>query len=316
MAERWLLADLGGTHSRVGLATGGALDARSLRRYRHARFDGFEAVLHAYLAEQGSPEIHALCAGVAGPVRAGAARLTNHSWQIDSAALRAAFGVSTCLLLNDLQAQAYALDDLPGTSVTPLFPGASSPPPEAARLVIGLGTGSNVAVAHHVAGRLFVPPAESGHASLPFASGAQARLLACLETLQPHRPMESALSGPGLSHIHRFVTGRSLPPQDILAAYHAGEPGAAETLGLFVPLLGQVAGDLALAHLPMGGVFLIGGLARAVAPLLAPLGFLARFTAKGPYAPILHDIPVSLITDDNAALLGCARHLGQSLSRR
>lgn len=310
MAERWLLADFGGTHTRVGLAQNGRLAAQSVTRFRNDGFDGPQALLHAYLADQGSPAIAAICAGVAGPVRSGIAQLTNHRWQVNGAALAADLGARSCHLLNDLQAQAYALDDLPDTAITPLFPG-TPPPPGATRLVIGMGTGSNVAVAHRIGPDLFVPPAESGHAGLPFASGIQADLLAWLETLHPHNPMEKALSGPGLSNIHRFVTGRSLTPRDILAAYDADDADAARTLRLFVQLLGQVAGDLALAHLPMGGVFFIGGLARAVAPLLAPLGFLDRFTAKGPYTPILQDIPVSLITDDTAALLGCARALRQ-----
>lgn len=314
MAERWLLADLGGTHTRVGLATGGTLDTESLRRYSHDRFDGLEAVLRTYLAEQGSPSITTICAGVAGPVRAGAAQLTNHDWHINSATLAEALGAKSCHLLNDLQAQAHALDDLPAAALTPLFPGAT-PPHGTTRLVIGLGTGSNVAVAHRIGDQLFVPPAEAGHASLPFASGLQADLLAFLEAGHPHLPMESALSGPGLSTIHRFVSGQVLSPREVLAAQQAGDPAAAETLGLFVRLLGQVTGDLALAYLPAGGIFFIGGLARAVAPLLAPLGFFESFTAKGPYAPILRDMPVSLITDDNAALLGCAHHLRQSLAR-
>lgn len=95
---------------------------------------------------------------------------------------------------------------------------------------------------------------------------------------------------------------------DIGGTAHAG---ATATLTAFVRLLGTVLGDLALNHLPMGGIYLIGGTARAVAPYLLPLGFADSFTAKGPYSALMREMPLNLITDDNAALLGCARYLRQ-----
>lgn len=313
MTERWLLADIGGTNTRVGLAGPSGLRADSLRSYPNAAFDSPAALLRAYLGQMQPGPVHALCAGVAGPVRAGTAQLTNHPWLIDAAELRAATGAAHVHLLNDLQAQGYALDDLAPDQITPLFPGAC-PAAGATRLVLGLGTGANAAVVHVTSAGLLVPPAESGHASLPYAPGKLAALIDHLGQTAAHRPMECALSGPGLGHIHHWLTGMSLPPDRIIAAHLAGDAHATETLHLFSRLLGQIAGDLALAHLPMGGLFLIGGTARAIAPCLAGTGFHDAFTDKGPYAPILHDIPVSLITDDTAALLGCVRHLRQILS--
>ena len=77
--------------------------------------------------------------------------------------------------------------------------------------------------------------------------------------------------------------------------------------------MGTVMGNLALTHMTTGGVFLIGGAARMVASHLLPLGFPEYFTAKGPYTPILQAMPLTLITDDHAALSGCARYLRQNL---
>lgn len=314
MAELWLLADLGGTRTRTGLASRDRLLAGSVRSYRNADFSGLVPLLRTYLEALAPGPVTALCAGVAGPVRDGRAQLTNHSWQVDSAVLARATGAGRAMLINDLQAQAYALDDLPPHSVTPLFPGAATPPPDAARLVMGLGTGCNIAVAHRGPAGLFVPPAESGHASLPFCDGQLGDLVAHLGTIQPHRPVEAALSGPGLGHIHRWLGGADPAPERIIAAHSAGDPLATRALRLFARLLGKVAGDFCLAHLPMGGLYLIGGTARAVGPYLHDLGFLPEFVAKGPYEDILRDIPVSLITDDTAALRGCARCLRQCVS--
>jgi len=310
MAERWLLADLGGTNTRVGLGNKAGLIPDSARSYANAGFDGLAPLLQTYLDDAKAENIAALCAGVAGPVMGESAQLTNHNWLIESSALRSATGVSDVYLLNDLQAQGYALDDLSAGRVTPLITGAQADK-TATRLVMGLGTGCNVAVVHCTPQGLFVPPAEGGHATLPHCDGDLGALIAHLGHDNPHRPIESALSGPGLQNIYRWLTGTDLSPDQIIAASDAGNPLARQTTDLFLQLLGTVAGNLALAHLPMGGLYLIGGMARAIAPSLTSSGFHTAFAAKGPYSAIMQDIPIYLIDDDMAALRGCTRYLGQ-----
>ncbi|MFN3211117.1 MAG: glucokinase, partial [Roseovarius sp.] len=189
-------------------------------------------------------------------------------------------------------------------SVTPLFPGRSDA--GGPRLVLGLGTGCNIAVAHRTGEALFVPPSESGHMTLPDARAFRT-LYDVLRRDFPHLPLEAALSGPGLTRLHRFHTGETLKPDEILAQ----KPR--RTLRSFVALLGLAASGLCLSHMATGGLYLIGGTARAIAPQLKPLGFTDMFHPRGPYTDILKNIPVSLVTDDNAALRGCARHLWQCL---
>ncbi|WP_371227565.1 ROK family protein [Roseovarius sp. 2305UL8-3] len=314
MTERLLLADLGGTNTRVGLGNGAGLITDSARSFSNADFDSLTPLLQAYLSDIGTPPITALCAGVAGPVNGEAAQLTNHDWMIKASALREATGATEVRLLNDLQAQGYALDDLTPDSVTSLFPGAATSD-DATRLVLGLGTGCNVAVVHRTSLGLLVPAAESGHTHLPHCDGNLGKLITHLGQSHAHRPIESALSGPGLQNIYHWVTGSDLPADQIIVAAIKGDTSARKAIDLFTQLLGTVAGDLALTHLPMGGIFLIGGLARAIAPFLADSGFHAAFTAKGPYTAIAQDIPVLLIKDDMAALRGCARYLRQEMTQ-
>lgn len=311
MADLWLLADVGGTTTRVGLARDGRLDRDSTDSFRNADFAGLCDVLDHYLKRHSTPP-SALCAGVAGPVRDGTAQLTNLDWFIDSAELANVTGAQDIHLINDLAAQGYALDDLDPADVTPLINRAT--PPEAARMVMGLGTGSNIAVVHRTPQGLLIPPAEAGHSSLPHSDGATGVMIAALSGKNAHRPLEALLSGPGLGRMHAHLNGDTLTPDRIIAAHLGGDAGATATLTAFARLLGTVLGDLALNHLPMGGIYLIGGTARAVAPFLLALGFEESFGAKGPYHQIMQDIPLSLITDDNAALLGCARNLRQRKS--
>jgi len=312
MAERWLVADVGGTNTRVALADPTGIAPDTIRSFRNTGFAGLAPLLSDYLATQRPGPVAALCAAVAGPVRGDRAQLTNFDWLIRTDDLRAATGAKTVHLVNDLQAQGYALDDLPTGSVTPLFPGAPAPR-GAPRLVLNLGTGCNVAVVHDAGRGLFVPAAESGHSALPHATGRMGALFDHLRNRHPHLPVEAALSGPGLSNIHEWVSGTRATPETVMAQVAAAHAEARETLALFARVLGHVAGNFALHHLPMGGLYLTGGLARAVAPHLADLDFHGPLTARGPYTDIVRDMPVSVITTDDFALSGCARYLHQCL---
>ena len=313
MAERRLLADLGGTNTRLALADGTGLLPDTIRRYLNDAFDSFESVVSAYLSETAPGPVAALCAGVAGPVLGETAQLTNHAWHIDAANLRRITNTPHIHLINDLQAQGYALDDLPPGAVQNIFPGQPAPP-DAPRLVLNLGTGSNVAVVHRRPEGLFVPAAESGHSALPHATGLIGAFFDHLGDLQSHRPMETAISGPGLSNIHAHLTGARLSSTDIVNAAHH-DPAARDTLALYCEILGLIAGNFALHHLPAGGLYLTGGLAQSIAPFLPGSAFLDRFTARGPYTAIVSAIPVSVITDDSFPLLGCARYLRQVTDR-
>ncbi|WP_135506066.1 glucokinase [Roseovarius aestuariivivens] len=303
MADR-LLVDLGGTTARVGLAGARGVLPETVQTMPNADHPSLAALLATYLTGIQAGHIHALCAGVAGPVRAGTAQLTNHSWLIEAATLAAATGADHVHLINDLQAQAWALDDLAPEALHPLITGTADP--DGPRLVLGLGTGCNVAVAHRTAAGLLVPPSESGHTTLPDAPDFRA-LYDDLRSGHPHLPIEAALSGPGLFNLHRHLTGDTLTPQQIIAA------APPETLQAFTHLLGLVAGNLCLAHMATGGLFLIGGTARAIAPHIGQ-GFRDSFTARGPYTPILRALPVTLVTDDTAALAGLNRCLASRLA--
>ena len=299
-----LLVDLGGTHCRVGLGDETGLLPETVASLRNADFPDLPSLLQNYLTAQRPGPLRALCAGVAGPVRGDAAQLTNHAWHIEAKALAQATGADTVHLLNDLQAQGLALDTLAPGTLTPLRPG--TPDPKGARLVLGLGTGCNVAVAHRIGETLVVPPAESGHTPLPDCPDLRP-LYDALRKDHSHLPIEAALSGPGLTRLHHWLTGETLTPQQIIAA------NPPDTFALFSRLLGEAAAPLCLHHMATDGLFLIGGMARAISPHIIWEVFTPAFTARGPYTGIVENIPITLITDDTAALRGCAQYLSQTI---
>ncbi len=310
-----LLVDLGGTNTRLGLADRTGLLDDTLHKHPNADYPGLAEVIYAYLDDLRPGAICGLCAGVAGPVRGQSARLTNYNWLIEADALCRATNATEVHLINDLQAQGYALDDLVPGDIVPLR--KCEPPREGAtRAVLNLGTGCNIAVVHSFGDVLHVPAAESGHSNLPFLSGRLAILFEHLGKAHPHLPIEAALSGPGLSNIHAWMTGRQDAPQAIIDAAGQGAADALETVSLFVETLGCVAGNFALHHLPMGGLYLSGSLSRAIAPFLSDPVFLKSFDARGPYSDLVSGIPISVIDRDAFALLGCYRYLRQVLDNK
>ena len=313
-----LLADIGGTNTRVALARGADLLPDTMRRFRNADHASLDSVLGGYLQQEGQPDCLGACVAVAGPVRAGEARLTNLDWTITRASLARAAQAEHVAVLNDLQAQGHALGHLADGAVQVIHPG--TPEPGARMLVIGIGTGFNCAPVHTGGGTRLVAPSEVGHATLPLRTTEELELAAHLHRRHGFAAIEDVLSGRGLGQVHAWLSDcagqpTGLSSAEILARADLDDPLAIQALRLFVTFLGRVAGDLALAHLPYGGIFLAGGMSNAVAPWLPRLGFAEAMGDKGRFGPLAERFGVSIIRDDNAALNGCAHHLAPLLEK-
>lgn len=311
-----LVADTGGTNTRVALAEGTRLLEHTIRRYRNAEHDSLAAVLETFIAEEGNVDCAAAAVAVAGPVRDGRGTLTNLDWEIDEATVARATRAERVAVVNDLQAQGHALGHLAPEALTTVVPGPAHAA-GATRLVIGVGTGFNAAPVHEGTFGRLVAPAETGHVTLPVRSEADLRLARFLEREHGFASVEDALSGRGLGHLYAWLGNeagedRNATAAEIMDALKDGsDPRAEEAARLFVRLLGTVAGDLALIMLPFGGVYLAGGVARAFAPWLTPFGFAEAFRDKGRFGPFMESFSVTVIEDDYAALHGLANHLAR-----
>jgi len=309
-----LVADIGGTNTRVALADGTRLLPDTIRRYRNAGYAGLETVLREYVATEGDVNAKAACVAVAGPVRDGRGTLTNLDWTIDKPTLQRATGAETVSILNDLQAQGHALGHVDPDNIRSIVPGADAGP-QAAQLVIGIGTGFNMApVLDPDTGRI-VTPSESGHANLPIRNARELALCEFVSTAHGFPAVEDVLSGRGLERVYAFLGQEASDPReaqakDIMAACADGSDArAVQAAKMFTRLLGTVAGNLALIQLPFGGIYLVGGVARAFAPYLNDFGFTDAFRDKGRFAGFMNNFAVNVIEDDYAALTGSANHL-------
>lgn len=316
-----LVADIGGTNTRVALARGAAVLPDTVRRYANAEFPGLETVLRRYLADEGGVDPAAACVAVAGPVRDGRATLTNLDWTIDEATLARAARAETVAILNDLQAQGHALGHIDGAKARVVIPFPAAPE-GATKLVIGVGTGFNAAPVFETPAGRFVPPSESGHVNLPVRDAADMRLCDWVSTAHGFPAVEDVLSGRGIERVFAWLGEEEGEPgeasaADIMAAVAQGGDGRARRAAAVVSrMLGTVAGNLSLIQLPFGGVWLAGGVARALAPHLAECGFVEAFRDKGRFSGFMGNFGVGVIEDDFAALTGSAAHLASMLRRR
>ncbi|WP_417719143.1 glucokinase [Salipiger sp.] len=311
-----VLADVGGTNTRVAISHGPDLDRESTKRFKNSEFNGIGDVLRAYLAESDAVPT-AACVAVAGPVRDGAGQLTNIDWHIDRQSVSDATGAGVVSILNDLQAQGHALGRIAPEYLTAILPGKPAPD-QSARLVIGVGTGMNAAPVFRLGNRTLVPPAEAGHTSLPVQSEADLRLLDFLRRKHSGPGTEDVLSGRGFEQVHAWLceedgAGSPLDAAEIMTRMEAGEDRPRRAVEVFSRILGRVCGNLALNTLPFGGIYLIGGVTRHFGPHLLDCGFAEAFRDKGRFSEFMDQFPVSLVTDDYAALSGCASHLTEQV---
>ncbi|EYD76614.1 Glucokinase [Rubellimicrobium mesophilum DSM 19309] len=311
-----LVADIGGTNTRVALAHGTEVMADTIRRYANAEQPSLEAALRRFLSESGDVQVVGACVDVAGPVKDGRGTLTNRDWTIDTTTLAQATGAKVTAILNDLQAQGHALGFLDLSKTSTILPFAEAGR-DATKLVVNVGTGFNVAQVFETGTGRLVPPAEAGHVTLPVRSEADLRLARFVGAAYGFGSVEEVLSGRGIVQVHDWLGQEESDPTrmtsaEIMAAMSQGGDSRAVRAGrIFVRMLGAVAGDLALTTLPFGGVWLVGGLARAFAPYLLDFGFVEAFRDKGRFSGFMEAFGVGVVEDDNAALVGCASHIAR-----
>lgn len=316
---RVLAGDVGGTKTLLQLAEfepGALRPQRVLResRYDSAAYADLTPLLDDFLHNDNGP-LHGACLAVAGPVQGDAGhqtcRLTNLPWQLDSQRIAANLGLPAARLINDFQAVGYGIEALSADELITLHHGTAHA--QAPRVVLGAGTGLGVALLIPCNGRHEVFPTEAGHMDFGGGDELQDGLLAFLRAEFGHVSWERIVSGPGLVNIYRYLLARDgaddeaglLQAADPAAAIAAADDArAAAALALFVRLYGAIAGNLALACLARGGVYLAGGIAAKILPHLQQGGFAHSYTDKGRMRAVVESIPVHVVTHPQVGLLG------------
>ena len=310
----FLLADIGGTNTRVALSDGLSVRPDSIRRYKNAESDGLDKVLDTFLSAHDRPTVDAVCVDVAGHVHENRARLTNLDWDISADAISKVVGTQNVAVLNDLEAQGYAIEHINPADLAQVRKGHSADP-KAPKLVVNIGTGFNATAVFSNSDGWFVAKSESGHANMPARTAADVRLCTYIEKTYGFAAIDDVLSGRGLVRVYEWLaheSGAQVAPSstDIIEGCRTGaDPRAVETVACFTRLLALVTGNLALTQLPFGGIYMVGGLSGAILPFMEQFEFEKAFADKGRFSAFMDAFPVHVVQDDYAALKGCAAYL-------
>jgi glucokinase len=317
-----LAGDVGGTKVDLALYefTNGKLTYNRDKIYRARDYSGLETIVKEFL---GSEKVTAACFGVPGPVRDGRLRLTNLPWTLDSRELSASLGIQHVFLINDLEANGYGVAELADGQIYTLNEGDPSQIGNRALLAAGTGLGECFLVWN---GRSHTPyPSEGGHADYAPRNEDEIDLLRFLKQKYDGRiSFERVVSGMGLTNIYEFLREvRGMDEPAWLAGRIAAEdPNAVITelalaakseicvkaMDMFVSAYGAEAGNLALKILPAGGLYVGGGIAPRILEKLKDGAFMKAFADKGRMSQLLINMPVRIILESRAALMGAAAY--------
>ena len=325
-----LAGDIGGTKTRIALLEAGPGWPRVVeeRSFASDDFDGLEAIVLEF-ADGRDLDCSAACFGIAGPVSSRRVRITNLPWVVDADELERVTGIPTVVLVNDLEATALGVLNVEEGSVRVLNHGSTDASGNGAVIAAGTGLGEG---GLYWDGRELRPfGCEGGHTSFSPTDEISDRLLHFLRRRHDTVSWERVVSGPGLADIYRFLlveVGRQPPPWFVeaersgdptAAAAEAGLAGKCEVcaaaLELFARLYGEEAGNLALKLMAAGGVWVAGGIAPKILPVLEGGAFMAGFLAKGRMRPLMETMPVRVVLDDRVALIGAALRGAEALHR-
>lgn len=307
-----LVADIGGTHVRFGLATGDRVERET--ELECADYDSPAIAVRAYLKQAGEARPRRAAFAVAGPVLGDRVRMTNHVWSFSIDAVRRELGLERLEVLNDFAALALAVPALGGDDLWELKPGAADRRSPIA--VLGPGTGLGVAALVPLGPSWTVVTTEGGHADLAASTEREWQIVRHLRERFGHASAERVLSGPGLVNLYQAVSRLagigpdSLSAGEVVAGARArSSPACVEALALWSGWLGALAGDLALTFGALGGVYVGGGVLPKLRDVFDLGLFGGRFLDKGRFRDYLRPVPVYAIVRPQAALIGAARAL-------
>ncbi|WP_298850342.1 ROK family protein [uncultured Ruegeria sp.] len=272
--EHWnLVADIGGTNTRLGVVTNGELT--DLRKRPTGTLEDLLEALHSLRDEIGTNPQAVVAAG-AGPVRDGTIQLTNANLDLSEVELAKATGAQHTFVINDFTAAAWSVADVTQDDIVVLQ--GQAIPPVGTRLAVGPGTGLGVGALLYSEGHYHTVSGEGGHVGLYPRHRDEVDIFEAAQRIAPDcffgdslaLEAEMFLSGTGLPILYQAVglaAGdvriQARSAKDILQdAREASDSIAVRTAQMFTTHLGALIGDMAVTLMPEGGVFLVGGVAE------------------------------------------------------
>jgi glucokinase len=320
-----IAGDIGGTKTKLALydSDKGLKEPLFEATYTSVSYGSLEDIISRFIEDFGIEEIGYAVFGVAGPVIEEKVDVTNLPWVIDRSHIISAIGFRDMHLLNDLEAMAYSISHLGETDLFILNKGVAAS--QGPRAIIAPGTGLGEAYLTWDGSRYVAHPSEGGHTEFGPADETEIELLKYLLERFSHVSYELICSGMGVPNIYSFLKDRGyydepawfaekLAEADDMTAVILGTAVdkdvscaiAKGTLRMFVSILGAEAGNQALKILATGGVYIGGGIPPRILSALSEGQFMESFLRKGRLSRVLRNMPVSVILNPRAGLVGAA----------
>ena len=325
-----LAGDVGGTKVDLALYRfqQGALQLVRDEKFPAQKYPNLQSIVQEFLGtkdQQASDEIVAACFGVPGPVRKNVIQLTNLPWKLDTQELARDLNIQHLFLINDLEANGYGISELPLDQIFTLSEGDSSQVGNRGLIAAGTGLGEGILIWN---GKTHVPMAsEGGHTDFGPRNDLEIELLQSVRAdaeAKNHVSWERVCSGIGIKNIYSFLRDKKkmnespalrqrMQQEDPNAVIgELGTSGAdelcAKTLDVFVSIYGAEAGNLALKVLARGGMYVGGGIAPKILKKLQDGTFMQSFCDKGRMHDLVSAMPVRIILESRAALMGAAAY--------
>jgi glucokinase len=312
-----LAGDLGATNTRLGLFR--RQEPRPVevfsRDFPTNGYPGVSPMIQELLQETQTrvQDIEAACIGAAGPVIRQRVHPTNISWYVDAQDVMSTTRLQRLHLLNDVEVMGHSVNALLPSELHVLQQGTKNPEGNAVLLTAGTGLGTGMLI--NIEGKLYPSPSEGGHADFAPRTAREIALLQSLQKMFGRAHIEHIVSGPGLVNVLRFtsevlggssVLADATPAKVTQAALDNTDPACVEALDLFLTVYGAASGNLAMTCMATGGVYLGGGIPPRILPAFDGGSFMQAFLAKEPMGDLMRSIPVSIILNDQAGLLGAA----------
>lgn len=311
-----LAGDLGGTKSNLGVfeIRQGKLSPVAHKKFVSHAFGSAEDLVDRFAREVGD-EISGACFAVAGPIVNNVGYPPNLPWTVDGSKLARALSIPRATLLNDLEATGYGIGVLESSAFEILQQGV--PAPRATKAVIAAGTGLGEAILFWDGARYIPKASEGGHADFAPRNEREIALWRYIKQQNQYVSSETILSGRGFRAIHEFLDPCArhsvfdTPEQDpapviTQQALEKTCDACVATLDMWAEMYGAEAGNLAVRTLARGGIYVAGGIAVKLLPKLRDGSFVAAFAAKEKMRNILTQIPIYVVLNEDAPLLGAA----------
>jgi glucokinase len=306
-----LVADIGGTNSRIGLFDEDSKSIDQIAEYRNSDYDCLEDVISRWLNELDGPAPTRGCIAAAAPPSGDRVNMINLGWSFSCEELAARFGLQQFLWLNDFQANAHALPYLRGDDLQQVSAGC--PGQSNTLATVGPGTGLGGATLRWADGIARACDAEPGHTGLSPASDLEIEIFKLLMPEFGDIYTELLVSGAGLARLYQTIariegaSPAAFSPADVSQkALDGSDPICVLALETFCALLGSTCGDFVLSNGAYGGLYIAGGIIPRMTDFLRNSEFSARVIAKGAMQEQLEAVPVHIITEPHPGLIGAA----------